>query len=175
MRMHYKTDYRSPIGNLMIVSDSNDIIGLWMEGQKYFASTVKEELVNGDDQLLLLSAKDWLNRYFAGEKPDIKELPLNPNGSGFRQEVWKILCEIPYGETMTYGEIAKKVAVKLGKKSMSAQAIGGAVGHNPISIMIPCHRVVGSDGSMTGYAGGIEKKMWLLEHEKNKEQKFRAI
>lgn len=137
-----------------------------MEGQKNFAATVKEELVNDDDQQLLLSAKDWLNRYFAGEKPDIKELPLNPNGSGFRQEVWKILCEIPYGETMTYGEIAKKVAVKLGKKSMSAQAIGGAVGHNPISIMIPCHRVVGSDGSMTGYAGGVEKKMWLLEHEK---------
>ena len=102
---------------------------------------------------------------FKGEKPDIKELSLKPQGSLFRQEVWKLLCEIPYGEVTTYGKIAKVVAQKLHKEKMSGQAVGNAVGHNPISIIIPCHRVVGTSGSLTGYAGGIDKKIALLKHE----------
>ena len=108
---------------------------------------------------------NWLNRYFAGENPAISELALAPIGGTFRQEVWRLLCEIPYGEVTTYGEIARKVAEKLLKTNMSAQAVGGAVGHNPVSIVIPCHRVVGTNGSLTGYAGGVDKKIWLLTHE----------
>jgi methylated-DNA-[protein]-cysteine S-methyltransferase len=109
--------------------------------------------------------KKWLDRYFDGEKPDLSELPLAPTGGEFRRMVWDILCEIPYGEVVTYGDIAKKMAQKMKRKSMSSQAVGGAVGHNPISIIIPCHRVVGSNGSLTGYAGGIDKKIKLLELE----------
>jgi methylated-DNA-[protein]-cysteine S-methyltransferase len=111
------------------------------------------------------AAKNWLDRYFAKEKPAISELPLAPIGSAFRQEIWNILCKIPYGEVITYGGIARQMAVKMNKKSMSSQAVGGAVGHNPISIIIPCHRVVGSNGSLTGYAGGIGTKVTLLELE----------
>lgn len=174
METYYKTEYPSPVGIVMIVSNQNQILGVWIEGQTYFASTIKGDLVDGSDHRLLLRAKDWLDRYFAGERPEISELPLVPSGSNFWQEVWKILCEIPYGETMTYGEVARKIAVRMGKNSMSAQAVGGAVAHNPISIIIPCHRVIGRDGSLTGYAGGVEKKIWLLEHE-NVGQKFRVI
>ncbi|MCI9156887.1 MAG: methylated-DNA--[protein]-cysteine S-methyltransferase, partial [Lawsonibacter sp.] len=107
----------------------------------------------------------WLDRYFAGERPAISELPLAPIGSEFRKEVWQVLCEIPYGETTTYGEISQKIAARRGLERMSAQAVGGAVGHNPISIIVPCHRVVGSNGSLTGYAGGLQKKIKLLTHE----------
>ena len=115
-----------------------------------------------DKETILLKAKKWLDRYFNGEKPEISELDLAPIGSKFAKNVWKLLCEIPYGKITTYGEIAKK----MNKNKMSAQAVGGAVGHNPISIIIPCHRVVGANGSLTGYAGGIEKKIKLLEHER---------
>ena len=163
--MVYFTEYESPIGKLTIVSDGESIIGLWMQGQKYFAATVKEEMKRQDELPVFDMAKSWLDRYFAGEKMRIGDLPLALQGSEFRQKVWKILCEITYGETITYGEIANRIAVLDGKKSMSAQAVGGAVGHNPISIIIPCHRVIGTDGSLTGYAGGIEKKKWLLRHE----------
>ena len=114
---------------------------------------------------VLRQTKDWLGHYFAGEQPAIGQLPLAPKGSAFQQEVWRVLCDIPYGHLTTYGEIARKIAAQRGLASMSAQAVGGAVGHNPISIVIPCHRVVGSDGSLTGYAGGVQKKLWLLEHE----------
>ena len=110
-------------------------------------------------------ARDWLARYFAGEKPMPSELPLCPIGGEFRQRVWRLLCQIPYGETTTYGALARALAAQMGKPSMSSQAVGGAVGHNPISIIIPCHRVVGSGGSLTGYAGGIAAKLRLLEHE----------
>ncbi len=119
----------------------------------------------GDGMPVFESAKRWLDRYFAGEEPVISELPLAPVGSEFRQVVWNILCEIPYGEVVSYGEIARKTAEKMGKKRMSGQAVGGAVGHNPISIIIPCHRVVGSNGSLTGYAGGIQTKIKLLQLE----------
>jgi methylated-DNA-[protein]-cysteine S-methyltransferase len=136
-----------------------------MEGQKYHGYTIPEAMIERDDMPIFDAAKKWLDRYFAGEKPAISELPLAPIGGEFRQGVWNILCEIPYGEVITYGDIAKKMAVKMNKESMSSQAVGGAVGHNPIGVIIPCHRVVGSNGSLTGYAGGIQTKVKLLELE----------
>ena len=163
--MLYKTNYSSPLGELRLASDGKALVGLWMLGQKYFEGTIKEEMEEKADLPIFEAVKNWLDRYFAGEKPLSSELPLAPMGGEFRQEVWKILCEIPCGQTMTYGAIAKQVAAKENKATMSAQAVGGAVGHNPISIVIPCHRVVGAGGSLTGYAGGIEKKVWLLKHE----------
>lgn len=163
--MYFKTNYMSPVGLLTLASNGEALTGLWLEGQKYFGGTIKEEMTNKSDLSVFGASKDWLDRYFAGKKPSGLELPLAPLGSEFRQEVWKILCRIPYGETITYGEIAKKMAEKLNKPGMSAQAAGGAVGHNPISIIIPCHRVIGSGGSLTGYAGGIDKKVQLLKNE----------
>lgn len=165
--MYYSTIYSSPIGAITLACDRDgkNLVGLWTEGQKYYGGTISGDVVENDNIPLFDRTKKWLDKYFAGERPDVSELPLSPIGGEFRQEVWKILCEIPYGEVITYGDIAKIVASKCGKKSMSAQAVGGAVGHNPISIIIPCHRVVGSNGSLTGYAGGIEMKMKLLELE----------
>lgn len=163
--MYYKTNYESPIGNLTIASDGKNLSGLWIEGQKYFAATVTDEMQLCDDLEIFEETKKWLDRYFSNKKPKITELSLSPGGNPFRQEVWKILCEIPYGEVTTYGAIAQKIAKKRGLAHMSAQAIGGAVGHNPISIIIPCHRVVGSNGNLTGYAGGINIKISLLKHE----------
>lgn len=163
--MYYSMQYQSPIGGMLLVSDGDGIVGLWNEGQKYYGATIKGEPVASDHQPVLIAAKIWLDRYFAGEQPQISELRLTPAGSAFRQEVWKLLCEIPYGSCTTYGELARQVAVRMNKESMSGQAVGGAVGHNPISVIIPCHRVVGTDGSLTGYAGGLTKKIKLLEHE----------
>ncbi|SCJ34949.1 Methylated-DNA--protein-cysteine methyltransferase%2C constitutive [uncultured Eubacterium sp.] len=165
--MYYSTTYSSPIGRLTLACDADgrNLVGLWLKGQKYHGDTILETMTAKDEIPLFFAAKEWLNRYFAGKKPAISELPLAPIGGEFRQGVWSLLCEIPYGEVVTYGEIAKKMAAKMNKKSMSGQAVGGAVGHNPISIIIPCHRVVGSNGSLTGYAGGIETKRKLLELE----------
>ena len=163
--MLYSTNYSSPLGKIMLAGNGNSLIGLWMEGQKYYGGTLTEKVAGKDDLPVFSDAKGWLDRYFAGEKPAISELSLAPIGGEFRQAVWNILCEIPYGEITTYGEIAKIVAARTNKGHMSGQAVGGAVGHNPISIIIPCHRVVGSNGSLTGYAGGIDRKMKLLEHE----------
>lgn len=165
--MFYSMLYPSPVGELTLACDrkGETLVGLWMEGQKYFFDTLPEQPEARDDLSVFRQAKVWLDRYFAGEKPAISELKLAPAGSAFRQEVWSILCQIPYGQVMTYGEIGRRIAVKRGLAGMSSQAVGGAVGHNPISIIIPCHRVVGSGGSLTGYSGGIGKKIWLLEHE----------
>ena len=163
--MYYSTTYPSPLGLITIASTEDALVGLWIEGQKYFIGSLKEPLTERPDLPILIQTRQWLDRYFAGEQPSLTELKLAPMGSDFRQRVWSILCQIPYGETTTYGEIAKQVAAELGRETMSAQAIGGAVGHNPISIIIPCHRVVGTNGSLTGYAGGIDKKIWLLTHE----------
>jgi len=145
--------------------EGKNLIGLWMKGQKYYGDTNGEMMTENNKVPIFEDVKKWLDRYFAGEKPCISELKLAPIGGEFRQAVWKFLCEIPYGEVVSYGQIAKKIAVKMKKESMSSQAVGGAVGHNPISIIIPCHRVVGSDGSLTGYSGGIKKKIKLLELE----------
>lgn len=163
--MLYKTYYNSPIGNLLLVSDGEKLIALCIEGQKYYFKETKSDIGLEDNMEVLEKTKKWLDRYFCKEAPNITEIPLAPQGGEFRQLVWKILCEIPYGKTITYGEIAKKVAKQLNKGKMSAQAVGNAVGHNPISIIIPCHRVVGTNGSLTGYAGGIDKKIRLLELE----------
>lgn len=162
----YITYYNSILGKLTIASDGENIIGLWIEGQKYFEDTIKNEnIIKKDNLEIFVKTKDWLDRYFRGKRPDIKEIKLSPKGSEFRKNVWKILCKIPYGQTITYGKIAKEIATLMNKKSMSAQAVGNAVGHNPISIIIPCHRVIGENGSLIGYAGGIGKKIKLLELE----------
>ncbi|HMM05360.1 MAG TPA: methylated-DNA--[protein]-cysteine S-methyltransferase [Clostridiales bacterium] len=163
--MYYMTTCPSPVGVITLACDGDNLVGLWLEGQKYHGDTIPETMIEKDDMAVFTAAKKWLNRYFSGQKPAISELPLAPIGGEFRQGVWSILCEIPYGEVITYGDIAKKMAVMLGKESMSSQAVGGAVGHNPISIIIPCHRVVGSNGSLTGFAGGIKTKIKLLTLE----------
>ena len=163
--MIVSTTVSSPLGPIHLAAENGALIGLWLEGQKYFAATLKEPPLRADDDKALLAAKDWLGAYFSGERPPISTLHLAPRGSEFRREVWKLLCEIPYGELTTYGALAKTLAGRRGLATMSSQAVGGAVGHNPISIIIPCHRVVGADGSLTGYAGGLDKKIALLTLE----------
>lgn len=163
--MLYTMYYDSPIGRLLLAQREEALAGLWMEGQKYFLGSLKEEERQEKDTEVLRNTKEWLDCYFKGEKPSVRELNLKPEGSPFRRQVWDLLCQIPYGEVTTYKKIAEKVAASQGLASMSAQAVGGAVGHNPISIIIPCHRVVGSDKGLTGYAGGLDKKKWLLALE----------
>lgn len=166
LKAYYKTIYKSPIGIITLACDDKEnLVGLWIEGQKHFGDTVNCEMVENNNLKVFKKTKNWLDRYFNSENPEISELPLAPIGNDFRQRVWQILCEIPYGKICTYGDIAKIIAKEQGKTRMSAQAVGGAVGHNPISIIIPCHRVVSSNGSLTGYAGGIKTKIKLLQHE----------
>lgn len=164
-KMYYHIKYDSPLGWLTVASDGAAIVGLWLDGQKYYCEGVDLPMADGADVVVLGEARLWLDRYFRGEEPSIKSLKLRPIGSAFRQAVWRVLCEIPYGSCITYGDIAKRIAAETGRETMSAQAVGGAVGHNPISIIIPCHRVVGAGGKLTGYAGGLDKKEWLLRHE----------
>lgn len=161
--MTYTMHVNSPLGGILLAADEIGLTGLWLDGAKYFADNLPSEHSERETPILK-KAERWLELYFAGQKPEFTP-PLHPIGSTFRQAVWEILLQIPYGQTMTYGEIARRLAEKQGMRPMSAQAVGGAVGHNKISIIIPCHRVVGTDGSLTGYAGGIEKKMKLLELE----------
>lgn len=154
--------YDSPLGGILLAADEIGMRGLWFDGQKYFARDLPAERIE-QNAPALAETKRWLDVYFTGKNPDFLP-PLHPVGSAFRREVWDILLQIPYGQTTTYGEIARQLAAKHGLSRMSAQAVGGAVGHNEISILIPCHRVVGTNG-MTGYAGGIDKKVKLLELE----------
>ena len=161
--MVYTCKYKSPLGDILLAADEIGLTGLWFEGQKYFANTLPDEHILLETEILA-EAKKWLDVYFSGEEPKFTP-PLHPEGSTFRQAVWQILLQIPYGQTITYGEIASKLTEKKNGSHMSAQAVGGAVGHNEISIIIPCHRVVGTNGSLTGYAGGIDKKISLLELE----------
>ena len=152
----------SPLGPLSLASDGEALTGLWLEGQKYFAAGLGPEIEERPDLPVFRQAAAWLEAYF--EKRDLPPLPpLAPKGSAFRQKVWKLLLEIPFGEVTTYGALTEKL--KAAGVPASPQAVGGAVGHNPVSILIPCHRVVGTDGSLTGYAGGVEKKRFLLELE----------
>ena len=162
--MQYISHYHSPLGNILLAADQIGLTGLWFEGQKYFALYLDKEHEEKEVPILK-QTKEWLDIYFSGKEPDFK-LPLHFTGTDFQNEVWEILSAIPYGQTTTYGEIAKQIAAKRGLARMSAQAVGGAVGHNEISIIVPCHRVVGSNGSLTGYAGGIDKKIKLLTLEK---------
>ncbi len=161
--MVYTCTYKSELGDILLAADEIGLTGLWFEGQKYFANTLPKEHISQETPVLT-QAKTWLDLYFSGQNPTFTP-PLHPSGSSFRQAVWEILLQIPYGQTMTYGEIARKLAEKQNLPHMSAQAVGGAVGHNEISIIIPCHRVVGTNGSLTGYAGGIDKKIALLQLE----------
>lgn len=161
--MQYTTKYKSPLGEILLSSDDIGITGLWFTGQKYYALYLDKE--NEEKETALLrKAKEWLDIYFSGKEPNFK-LPLHFNGSNFQNNVWKMLYSIPYGKIITYGEIANNLARQKGLKKMSARAVGGAVGHNPISIIVPCHRVIGSNGSLTGYAGGVKRKKYLLELE----------
>ena len=168
--MVYTCKYKSLIGDILLAADEIGLTGLWFEGQKYFANTLPEDYVPQETKILT-EAKKWLDVYFSGEEPNFTP-PLHPNGSTFRKAVWQILLEIPYGQTITYGEIARRIAVMKNTSHMSAQAVGGAVGHNEISIIIPCHRVIGTNGSLTGYAGGIDKKIKLLQLEKVNMESF---
>lgn len=162
----YTKTVSSPVGDLVLVSDGEYLTGLFIAGQKYFMDGCSKELYENNNLEVFHIVEEWLKSYFAGANLSIKSLPLKPAGTNFRQIVWQELLNIPYGDTITYKELGKKVAVRLGKSSMSSQAIGGAVGHNPISIIIPCHRVIGTNGSLTGYAGGLNKKEYLLALEK---------
>ena len=162
--MEYTDHYTSPLGGITIASDGENLTGLWFDGQKYFADTLAKE--HEEKHLPVFEqARRWLDIYFSGNEPDFTP-PIYMKTTDFRKTVWEILLAIPYGQTMTYGQIADRIAEQKGLVKMSAQAVGGAVGHNAISLIIPCHRVVGTNGSLTGYAGGIEKKVKLLELEK---------
>ena len=164
--MIYRTYYLSPLGRMLLAADDMGLVGAWFEGQKYVGEFPghRDFVFEEKENCILKDALRWLDIYFSGQKPDF--LPkLHLIGTDFQREVWDILLEIPYGQTVTYGEIARKIADKRGLKTMSAQAVGGAVGHNRVSVIVPCHRVIGSDGSLTGYAGGIERKIRLLDIE----------
>ena len=158
--MTYTYNYSSPEGEILLAANDNGLTGLWFYGAKYFAADLEDERTEKLTPVLRQTLR-WLDTYFSGSEPDFMP-PLELHGSDFRRRVWAELAKIPYGETVTYGEIAKKLGVK------SAQAVGGAVGHNPVSIIVPCHRVLGADGSLTGYAGGTDKKARLLELEREK-------
>lgn len=162
--MMYLEEYDSPIGKLTLVSNEHELIAIWIEQQKYFLNHLEHEQIKKENVPVLKRTKNWLDRYFSKKCPCCQELPLSPIGSDFQKSVWKILCTIPYGTVVTYQEIAKKYEEKTGRKT-SPRAIGNAVGHNPISIVIPCHRVIGKNGKLTGYAGGIERKKQLLQLE----------
>lgn len=155
--------YESPLGEILLAADDIGLTGLWFYGAKYFADGLTNEHT-GKCTPILEQAEQWLDIYFSGNEPNFTP-PLHPNGSDFQREVWDMLLTIPYGKTLTYGDIAKRLAEKKGTEKMSAQAVGGAVGHNRISLIIPCHRVVGANGGLTGYAGGIDKKAALLKLE----------
>lgn len=160
---HYTYHYTSPLGGVTLAADGEALTGLWLDGQKYFGQTLGRESVPAELPVFDETVR-WLDIYFSGRAPDF--LPaIKLDTTPFRRAVCEIMLTIPYGHTMTYGDIAAIIAKQRGVKQMSAQAVGGAVGHNPIAIIVPCHRVVGADGSMTGYAGGVDKKLKLLALE----------
>ncbi len=167
--MIYTSHYESVLGGITLAGNEMALIGLWFDGQKHFGATLPEEYKEKDLPIFEQTVH-WMDLYFSGEVPGFLP-PIEVQTTPFRRAVWEILLTIPYGQTMTYGEIAERIAVKKGISHMSAQAVGGAVGHNPVSLIIPCHRVVGTDGSLTGYAGGIEKKRQLLTLERAELQK----
>lgn len=162
--MTYIYKYHSPLGGITAASNGDALTGLWFDGQKYFGDTLSAQC-KLKELPVFRETKRWLDTYFNGIAPDFTP-PLLLETTPFRKAVWEILLSIPYGQTMTYGEIANRIAAQKGISQMSAQAVGGAVGHNSISLIIPCHRVVGANGSLTGYAGGIDKKVKLLTLEK---------
>ena len=162
--MDFTTHYQSPLGGITLASDGEALVGLWFHGQKYFADALAEQHEERDDLPVFDETRCWLDTYFSGKAPDFTP-KLLMRASDFRKRVWEIMLTIPFGSTMTYGDIARQIASERGIPTMSTQAVGGAVGHNSISLIIPCHRVVGTSGSLTGYAGGIDKKLRLLQME----------
>lgn len=162
--MTYIRHYSSPLGGILLAADDVGLTGLWFDGQKYYADNLPAEHIERETPVLA-EAGHWLDIYFSGNNPDFLP-PLHPVGSAFGKAVWKLLLQIPYGQTTTYGELARQLAKEQGAAHVSAQDVGGAVGHNAISVIIPCHRVVGANGSLTGYAGGIDKKVKLLGLER---------
>ena len=163
MTRHYMCKYESPLGKMTLASDGEALTGVWFDGQKYYASSLSECAEEAVVPVLEQTV-EWLDCYFSGGMPHFMPA-LRLCGSPFRLAVWRLLQMIPYGAVVTYGDLAKEVARLSGVRTMSAQAIGGAVGHNPVSILVPCHRVVGGDGSLTGYAGGLTRKAELLQLE----------
>ena len=164
--MDYIAHYNSPLGGITMASEGTALVGLWFDGQKYFADTLLcPEYEERPDLPIFEQTRRWLDVYFAGKEPGFTPPILMSASSDFRRQVWELLLTIPFGHTLSYGAIARRIAATRGLSSMSAQAVGGAVGHNPVSLIIPCHRVVGANGSLTGYAGGIELKERLLQNE----------
>lgn len=168
--MEYISKYNSPLGVMTMASDGESLTGLWFNDQKYFALHLSSDAVFSDLSVFD-KTKLWLDAYFDGKNPGFKP-QIKLKGTAFQHEVWDILLKIPYGSVISYGDIAKEMAEKKGLSRMSAQAVGGAVGHNPISIIVPCHRVVGTNGSLTGYAGGLDKKEYLLKLENARLTKY---
>lgn len=168
--MQYTNLYQSPLGEILLAADDEGLTGLWFAAQKYYARTLGRDHEPKETQAIA-EARKWLDTYFEGKAPDFLP-PLHFLGTAFQKDVWNILLTIPYGKTMTYGDIAKELARQRGVARFSAQAVGGAVGHNVISVIVPCHRVVGSNGSLTGYAGGINRKIALLKLEGAFQERF---
>ena len=163
--MIYTDNYHSPLGEILLAANKSGLVGLWMDTQRGQCAKIIGNDFTQADTMILKRAKAWLDRYFAGFAPSPDELPLCLTGSPFAMRVWQLLLKIPYGQTSTYGNIAKQIAKERGITRMSAQAVGNAVGNNPISIIIPCHRVIGANGDLTGYTGGLDKKIFLLRLE----------
>ena len=163
--MEYTHRCNSPLGAVTMASDGQALTGLWFDGQRYFAETLDRDHEEKDLPVFALTDR-WLDMYFSGGRPDFTP-PVRMKTTAFRRSVWEILLTVPYGATVTYGEVAARAAEKMRLPRMSAQAVGGAVGHNAVALIIPCHRVVGADGSLTGYAAGVSRKAALLEMERN--------
>lgn len=168
--MQYTAAYQSSVGDVLLAADEIGLTGLWFEGEKFYALSLDPEHEERETPIFAITRR-WLDIYFSGHEPDFMP-PVHMIGSEFRRCVWELLLQIPYGTTVTYGDLARQVARRRGLRRMSAQAVGGAVGHNGISIIVPCHRVVGTNGSLTGYAGGVDKKRRLLELEGVDMEKF---
>lgn len=164
--MKYKCFYESPIGKIILSSNGIDITGLWFDSSRFIDKLNMIEFNINEELEVFRMTKLWLDRYFNGEEPNPEEIPIELEGSDFSLKVWEKLKGIPYGNTVTYGDIAKQISKENNLEKMSAQAVGHAVGYNPISIIVPCHRVVGAKGNLTGYGGGLDKKIELLKIEK---------
>lgn len=173
--MLYKSDYLSPLGKLDILCDEKTVKGIWFENQSYHGSQYDLSVINSGSNQVTKWVKKWLEQYFAGKNPEVDQSFLAPEVTEFRKKVLEILEGVPYGQTITYKEIADKIFNRENGKKSSARAVGGAVGHNPITILIPCHRVVGTDGSLTGYAGGMNRKIALLALEGVERKKLENI
>ena len=168
--MQYTAAYQSSVGDVLLAADETGLTGLWFEGEKFYALSLDPEHEERETPIFAITRR-WLDIYFSGHEPDFMP-PVHMIGSEFRRCVWELLLQIPYGTTVTYGDLARQVSRRRGLRRMSAQAVGGAVGHNEISIIVPCHRVAGTNGSLTGYAGGVDKKRRLLELEGVDMEKF---